>query len=118
LKDKKWILRDLEEPLNDWIIVKKKREEEGPVQNLEPQYDDYVGMWSNKQHLRGKEFWQAKATNSEESYKFKVRYREDIDKTMKVFSDGIMYDINSVYPLDNSKTWSMIIASEVNNNGI
>ncbi|WP_461614369.1 phage head closure protein [Clostridium sp. Marseille-QA1073] len=118
MKDKRQVMWDLEKPLHDHIIIKTRKKVDGPVQPLEPEYDVFMELWSKKEHLRGREFWAAKAVNAENSVKFYIRYRTDINTEMKLLNEEVLYDINAVYPLDNSKMWTIILANEVKNVGI
>ncbi|WP_061329214.1 phage head closure protein [Clostridium botulinum] len=43
-------------------------------------WDDYKTVWASMNNLWGKEFYAAKATNSENTIEFIVRYSKDLEK--------------------------------------
>ncbi|AJE12409.1 phage head closure protein [Clostridium botulinum] len=44
------------------------------------EWDDYKTVWASMNNLWGKEFYAAKATNSENTIEFIVRYSKDLEK--------------------------------------
>ncbi|WP_434283570.1 phage head closure protein [Clostridium botulinum] len=44
------------------------------------EWDDYKTVWASINNLWGKEFYAAKATNSENTIEFIVRYSKDLEK--------------------------------------
>ncbi|MGD9700678.1 phage head closure protein [Acinetobacter sp.] len=100
--------------MRDKIIILKRRESTGPVKPLDDgAFEDYCALWAKVEYLRGSEFWSAKAVNAETTVRFIIRYRTDIKPDMRVNFDGKIYSITAVMPLDNTRRWTTIHASEV-----
>lgn len=99
--------------MRDRITIQKKKEQQGPIPDLKGNYDDYKTIWSKVKFLKDREFWQAKASNSETVAEFTIRYRKDLDKSMRVRFDKRSFDIDGIIPLDNKKMYIAIMASEV-----
>lgn len=98
--------------MRDRITLQKKREQQGPIPNLKD-YDDYKTIWSKARFLKGREFWSAKATNAETTVEFTIRYRKDIDTSMRIVYDKRHFSIDGIIPVDNKKMYLIIMASEV-----
>lgn len=70
-------------------------------------------VWASISNLYGNEYFEAKKTTSEDMLKFKIRYRSDIDKSMRISHKGRNYNILHI---DNIKFENKLIeikASEV-----
>ncbi|MEH6848566.1 phage head closure protein [Bacillus pseudomycoides] len=63
-------------------------------------YNDSFTVWGSLHFLKGREYFQAAATNSEIQGKSEIRYREDVTSDMKIKYKDIIYDIVSVIPTD------------------
>lgn len=59
------------------------------------QWTDYVQIWAKVSHLSGKDLIAAQASNSKIVARVKIRYREDIDTTMRVIYKSKTYAIDS-----------------------
>ncbi|RKG31490.1 phage head closure protein [Acinetobacter tianfuensis] len=59
------------------------------------QWTDYVQLWAKVTHLSGKDLIAAQASQSKVIARLKIRYREDIDTTMRVIYKGKTYAIDS-----------------------
>ena len=69
------------------------RDEDGyPVSE---QWVDYVQLWAKVTHLSGKDLIAAQASQSKIVARLKIRYREDIDTTMRVIYKSKTYAIDS-----------------------
>lgn len=62
---------------------------------LPEQWFDYVQLWAKVTHLSGKDLIAAQASQSKVIARLKIRYREDIDTTMRVIYKGKTYAIDS-----------------------
>lgn len=62
---------------------------------LPEQWVDYMPLWAKVTHLSGKDLIAAQASNSKVVARVKIRYREDIDTTMRVIYKGKTYAIDS-----------------------
>lgn len=100
--------------MRDRITILKRQETEGPVKPLDDRaFDDYCTIWAKAEHLKGREFWSAKAVNAETTIRFIIRYRTDILPNMRIRFENRTYNISAVMPLDNTRQWTAIHAREV-----
>ncbi len=67
-------------------------------------WTDYVTLWAEVMHMSGNEFWAARQANSEIEGRVRIRYRDDIDPTMRISYNGTILEILSVVPYDSRKT--------------
>ena len=56
-------------------------------------------VWAEVRPLRGKEFFDAAAVQSEIDTKFRIRFRSDLTTKMRINYDGNLYDIHSIAEL-------------------
>jgi SPP1 family predicted phage head-tail adaptor len=106
--------------MRDKINLLKPKVGTGPVVSLDDtaKWDVYKrGVWAKVEYLNGREFWSAKAANSETSIRFIVRYRTDVTTDMAVMFGTETLDIISATPLGNTRCWTVIIAKEVKPGG-
>lgn len=101
------------EEMRDRITFQVPMPHDGPVQPLEPEYDNYTTVWAKVEYLKGREFWEAKAVNAETTVRFIIRHRNDIKNDMRVSYGGKFYNITGIMPLDNTKKWLAVLGSEV-----
>ncbi|MDX8359823.1 phage head closure protein [Cytobacillus sp. IB215316] len=75
--------------------------------------DDYVTCWSDIKTMQGREYFAASAAHAERTSRFIIRYRSDIDPSMKIrFMDRI-FDITHPPINDNERNLTLtIIAKE------
>ena len=59
------------------------------------QWVDFMPLWAKVTHLSGKDLIAAQASNSKVVARVKIRYREDINTTMRVIYKGKTYAIDS-----------------------
>ncbi|MGB9813526.1 MAG: phage head closure protein [Thermovenabulum sp.] len=64
------------------------------------QWQDVATVWAAVENLHGREYWEAAAVQAENTVKFTIRYRPDVDQTMRILFKGKVYNILSV---DNIK---------------
>lgn len=67
---------------------------------------DHIKLWSRVTHLSGKDLISAQAAQSETVARLKIRYRDDIDSTMRVIYKNRIYAITSpaLEDVDNGST--------------
>ena len=53
-------------------------------------------VWARVEHLRGKEPFQGQEFNAQRTSVFTIRYRTDLDETMRIIFDGDTYDILAI----------------------
>ena len=64
------------------------------------QWQDVATVWAAVENLYGREYWEAAAVQAENTVKFTIRYRPDVDQAMRIVFRGKIYNIISV---DNIK---------------
>lgn len=98
--------------LRDKITFQTKAESDGPFQPLD-KYEDYISLWAESRFLRGKNFYAARAANVKTDVEFIIRYRTDLDETMRVKHGNEIYNIEGILPLDNNRMYLTIKAYEI-----
>ncbi|WP_267581483.1 phage head closure protein [Acinetobacter pittii] len=87
------------------VIIQKHqlngRDENGNF--LPGRWVDYKTLWSKVTHVSGKDLIASQANNSQIVARLKIRYRTDIDTTMRVIHKGIVYAIDSPALDDSGK---------------
>ncbi|WP_242224473.1 phage head closure protein [Bacillus cereus group sp. BfR-BA-01380] len=63
-------------------------------------YNDLFTVWGSFLFLKGREYFQAAAMNSEIQGKSEIRYREDVTSDMNIKYKEQMYEIISVIPTE------------------
>lgn len=69
-------------------------------------WQNIATVWASVENLYGREYWEAAAIQKENTVKFTIRYRADIDQTMRIVFGGKIYNIVSV---DNIKYRNKLI---------
>ncbi|MFV9511809.1 phage head closure protein [Tepidibacillus sp. LV47] len=64
------------------------------------QWQDVATVWAAVENLYGREYWEAAAIQAEKTVKFTIRYRPDVDQTMRIVFRGQVYEITAI---DNIK---------------
>lgn len=59
----------------------------------------YKTLWAEKKQLRGSNTTTGDKEGIEYTYRFKVRYRTDLDESMRIVHKGIVYDIKHINPI-------------------
>lgn len=67
------------------------------------QWVDLMPLWAKVTHLSGNDLIAAQASNSKVVARVKIRYREDIDTTMRVIYKSKTYAIDS-QPLEDTNS--------------
>ena len=80
-------------------------------------WQDYKTVWASVSNLTGKEYYQAAAIQAEKTVKFKVRYFEDIDTSMRIVFKDSKYNINSIDNREYTNKYLEIKALEVEGSG-
>lgn len=75
-------------------------------------------IWAKKAGLKGKLFYQAAATNSENNVMFTIRYRSDVKAGMQLIDGNDIYDIY-IKPIDpdDKRMWLQLHCKEILQNG-
>lgn len=98
--------------LRELIMLQIQVESTDPFQPLED-YKDYEKVWAECRFLRGRNFFAAKAANVKTNVEFIIRYRDDLDETMRIKYDNKFYKIEGIIPLDSTKMYISINAYEL-----
>jgi len=64
-----------------------------------PTWAPLCTVWAHTASLRGKEPFQGQEFNAQMTTVFTIRWRDDVDVTMRVIFDGDTYDVFSVYEI-------------------
>lgn len=64
------------------------------------QWHDYKTVWAAITNLQGREYYAAAAINAENTVKFKIRYTEGIENSMRILFKDKTYNVISI---DNIK---------------
>lgn len=77
------------------------------------EWQDIATVWASVENLYGREYWQAAAIQAENTVKFTIRYRKDIDNTMRIKFQNKLYNIISVDNIKYRNEYIEIKAKEV-----
>lgn len=105
-------MKDVNKVFDTYITLQTPVEAEGPVLPLD-EFEDYISIWAESRWLRGRNFYAARAANVKTDVEFIVRYREDLDETMRIKLNDRLYEIEGILPLDNERSFLTIKAYEV-----
>lgn len=112
MMDKRRKMKDVNKVFDTYITFQNKVEHDGPFEPLD-EYEDYISLWAESRFLRGKNFYSARAANVKTDVEFIIRYREDLDETMRIKSNNKTYEIEGILPLDNNRMYLVIKAYEI-----
>jgi len=112
VNNKRMKMKDVSTVYDAYITFQSKVEFTGPVKPLDD-YDDYVSIWAESRFLRGKNFYTARAANVKTDVEWKIRYREDLDETMRIKYNNKTYEIEGILPLGNDRMFLIIKAYEI-----
>lgn len=59
--------------------------------------------------LSGREFIQANAVQVQVDTRFTIRWRDDLDETMRLVFDGSIYNIRSILPDPSARRWLTVL---------
>jgi len=74
-------------------------------------------VWAKVSNLHGKEFFEAKAVQSENTVKFTIRYISGLDQTMQILFQEKIYNITSIDNIKYRNEYMEIQAKEVDSIG-
>lgn len=73
-------------------------------------WTDVATVWARVLPLRGREFFAAAQVQQELSIKVTMRYRADVEPTMRLMWQGKPHDITGVIQLGGKKVWIEVMA--------
>lgn len=76
-------------------------------------WQDVATVWAAVENLYGREYWQAAAIQAENTVKFTIRYRNDIDHTMRIKLKDKLYNIIFIDNIKYQNKFIEIKAQEV-----
>jgi len=74
-------------------------------------------VWAKVSNLHGKEFFEAKAVQAENTVKFTIRYISGLDQSMQILFQGQTYSITTIDNIKYRNEYMEIQAKEVDSNG-
>lgn len=105
-------MKDVNKVFDTYITFQKKVEPEGPFAPLD-EYEDLISLWAESRYLRGRNLYAARAANVRTDVEFIIRYRTDLDETMRIKLDDRYFEIEGILPLDNNRMYLTIKAYEI-----
>lgn len=100
-KTKKMI--DCQRPMRDLIVFEKKVEDR-PFDDLE-NYKPFKKLYGDIRHFKSRLLTQARSENTKQYIVVVVRYREDLDESMRMTIGNDHYQIESIIPLTNENLY-------------
>lgn len=80
-------------------------------------WQDYKTVWAAITNLHGREYFEAAAVKAENTVKFKIRYIQNIEPTMRIIFKGKRYNITSIDNIKYANKFIEIKALEVESSG-
>ncbi|WDU84211.1 phage head closure protein [Caloramator sp. Dgby_cultured_2] len=77
------------------------------------EWQDIASVWAAVKNLYGREYWEAAAIQAENTVKFTIRYRNDIDNTMRIKFNNKYYNIIFIDNIKYQNKFIEIKAQEV-----
>lgn len=71
---------------------------------------DFLSVFARVEPLIGREYFAAQAVQAEDTTKFTMRHRGDIDPTMRIAFDGKTYNITSIQNIRAANRETLIYA--------
>lgn len=99
--------------MNRRITIRSKtvtKDTEGITQNV---WSTVATVWAWVEPLRGKEYFEAAATNAENTVRFHIRYMSGLTSKMQVLYESRLFNINSVIDIDERHREMQLICTEV-----
>lgn len=85
------------------ITIEKPGLTQDPVTGeMNPGWELVAKVWAEKRPSSAREFKQSQAGQSEITGEFQIRYREDVDATMRILHRGKIYNIEGALPDNKS----------------
>lgn len=65
----------------------------------------YKTLWAEKTQLRGSNTYEGDKEGIEYTYRFKVRYRNDLNESMRIVHNGTIYDIKHINAINELRLY-------------
>lgn len=82
--------------LDERLVIEQQTQTTGPYGDLVIAWQPVATVWAKAMHQRGDESFIAAQTNATRTVKFKMRYRDGINPTMRITWRRAQYDIHDV----------------------
>ncbi len=69
---------------------------ENEVGEMTKSWTNYKKLWAEKKQLRVNNTESKGKEGIEYTYRFKIRYREDLNESMRIICKGVIYDIKHI----------------------
>lgn len=102
----------LSNKLNNRITFIKTEISEDELGQQIKQDVDYVTCWADIKTMQGREYFAAAAIRAEQTYRFIIRYRQDIDTSMKIRFKNRIFDIVHPPINDNENNVTLTIITK------
>lgn len=101
------------------IALDEKRLQQDPITGAtETHWCEVRSLWAHVSPLSGREIMAAASEYSKVTTRIQVRYRDDIDATMRIRHRGRLYNIHAVLPdAESGLEWLTLLCSEGVNDG-
>ncbi|CEG28082.1 phage head closure protein [Bacillus sp. B-jedd] len=77
------------------------------------EWTEYVTVWAGIETQKGRRVFEAAAVQMQDLKKISIRYRADLNDSMRIRHKGQDYDIFSMSNDDENNEWYTILAREV-----
>ncbi|MES1947436.1 phage head-tail adaptor [Salinisphaera sp. C84B14] len=84
------------------ITLQARQETRSDYGEVTLDWAEVASVWAHVAPQSGREYFAAQQVQSEVSTRVTIRYRDDVDATMRVTHRGKTYDIEAVLPDDGS----------------
>lgn len=71
-------------------------------------WSTYKKLWAERKQLKGENPTNLDKEGLQYKYRFKIRYRTDIDEDMRIVYDGVIYDIKNINPVKELEAYTTI----------
>ena len=105
-RNKKMI--DISRVMREEITIQKKVNSEPIQDNFE--FKDYININAEVNLYKSKLVNEAKAENTKRYIVVRIRYRKDLDESMRILYNNIPYNIESILPLSRENLYLEILA--------
>lgn len=78
----------------------------------EQAWEDYVTVWGAVEPLRGQEFFVAQRSEADVTTRIRIRYRDDINRSMMVSCGGVEFEIMYIIPPEFNKRELQLMCKE------
>lgn len=95
------------------LKIEKKTVTQDTLGDRVESWETVATVWARIEDLRGREFFEAERVASEVTTRIRIRYRGDIDTTMRCLWEDKVYDIQAVLDGDGRQRISELMCREV-----